>query len=123
MLNGDRGEVDYTVSTGDLMTDTHSAPHPTHSADDRHHKEQTDEDAKSERCVTKSLQTLCNSWKSHPLSSRTVRGRAGGREGGFIPMTPHGSSFTLRLDLYLQWRLGAEDVKTDPRSEQRRSRL
>lgn len=58
MLNGDRGEVDYTVSTGDLMTDTHNAPPP----DDRHHKERTDEDAKSQRCVTKSLQTLCNSW-------------------------------------------------------------
>lgn len=47
MLNGDRGEVDYTVSTGDLMTDTHNAP----SADDRHHEEWTDEDAKSESRV------------------------------------------------------------------------
>lgn len=28
VLNGDRGEVDYTVSTGDLMTDTHGAPPP-----------------------------------------------------------------------------------------------
>lgn len=59
MLNGDRGEVDYTVSAGDLMTDTHNAP----SADDRHHEEWTDEDAKSrpagvECCITKSLQTL-----------------------------------------------------------------
>lgn len=26
MLNGDRGEVDYTVSTGDLKADTHNAP-------------------------------------------------------------------------------------------------
>lgn len=25
---GDRGEVDYTVSTGDLMTDTHNVPSP-----------------------------------------------------------------------------------------------
>lgn len=40
VLNGDRGEVDYTVSTGDLMTDTHNAP----SADDRHHEEWTDEE-------------------------------------------------------------------------------
>lgn len=59
VLNGDRGEVDYTVSAGDLMTDTHNAP----SADDRHHEEWTDEDAKSwpagvECCITKSLQTL-----------------------------------------------------------------
>lgn len=29
VLNGDRGEVDYTVSTGDLMTDTHGAPPPS----------------------------------------------------------------------------------------------
>lgn len=43
VLNGDRGEVDYTVSAGYLMTDTHNAP----SADDRHHEEWTDEDAKS----------------------------------------------------------------------------
>lgn len=43
VLNGDRGEVDYTVSAGDLMTDTHNAP----SADDRYHEEWTDEDAKS----------------------------------------------------------------------------
>lgn len=57
VLNGDRGEVDYTVSTGDLMTDTHGAPPP---ADDGHHKEQTDEDAKSKCCVTKPLQTSCN---------------------------------------------------------------
>lgn len=44
VLNGDRGEVDYTVSAGDLMTDTHNAP----SADDRYHEEWTDEDAKSQ---------------------------------------------------------------------------
>lgn len=43
VLNGDRGEADYTVSTGDLMTDTHNAPH---SADDRHHEEWTGEDCK-----------------------------------------------------------------------------
>jgi len=54
VLNGDRGEVDYTVGAGDLMTDTHNAP----SADDRHHEERTDEDAKSqlagsECCITK----------------------------------------------------------------------
>lgn len=58
VLNGDRGEVDYTVSTGDLMTDTHNAPH---SADDRHHEEWTGEDCKraSVECHTaKSLQTL-----------------------------------------------------------------
>lgn len=58
VLNGDRGEVDYTVSTGDLMTDTHNAPH---SADDRHHEEWTGEDCKRasvEQRATKSLQTL-----------------------------------------------------------------
>lgn len=56
MLNGDRGEVDYTVSAGDLMTDTHNAP----SADDRHHEEWTDEDAKSRLAVASlSLCKLC----------------------------------------------------------------
>lgn len=67
MLNGDRGKVDYTVSTGDLMTDTHNAP----SADDRHHEEWTDEDAKSKCCITKSLQTMhYSSGKSLNLNSR-----------------------------------------------------
>lgn len=51
VLNGDRGEVDYTVSTGDLMTDTHNAP----SADDRHHEEWTDE----ERVLSVASLTLC----------------------------------------------------------------
>lgn len=59
MLNGDRGKVDYTVSAGDLMTDTHNAP----SADDRHHEEWTDEDAKS-RPVGLSVASLsfCKLW-------------------------------------------------------------
>lgn len=52
MLNGDRGKADYTVSAGDLMTDTHNAP----SADDRHHEERTDEDAKC--CIAKPSQTF-----------------------------------------------------------------
>lgn len=51
VLNGDRGEVDYTVSPGDLMTDTHNGP----SADDRHHEEWVDEECR----FTKYLQTLC----------------------------------------------------------------
>lgn len=54
MLNGDRSKVDYTVSAGDLLTDTHNAP----SADDRYHEEWTDEDEEPECCITKSLQTL-----------------------------------------------------------------
>lgn len=59
MLNGDRGEVDYTVSAGDLMTDTHNAP----SADDRHHDEWTDEDAKSRPAgLSVASLSLCKCW-------------------------------------------------------------
>ena len=59
MLNGDRGEVDYTVSAGDLMTDTHNAP----SADDRHHEEWTDEDAKSRPAgLSVASLSLCKLW-------------------------------------------------------------
>jgi len=59
VLNGDRGEVDYTVSTGDLMTDTHNAP----SADDRHHEEWTDEDAKSRSAsLAVASLSLCKLW-------------------------------------------------------------
>lgn len=46
VLNGDRGKVDYTVSTGDATTDSHSAPKtPPHPADDRHQSKWTEEDA------------------------------------------------------------------------------
>lgn len=59
MLNGDRGEVDYTVSAGDLMTDTHNAP----SADDRFHEEWTDEDAKIRLAALSAASlTLCKLW-------------------------------------------------------------
>lgn len=59
MLNGDRGKVDYTVSAGDLMTDTHNAP----SADDRHHEEWTDEDAKSRPAgLSVASLSLCKLW-------------------------------------------------------------
>ncbi|TNN81854.1 hypothetical protein EYF80_007983 [Liparis tanakae] len=54
VLNGDRGEVDYTVSAGDLMTDTHNAP----SADDRHHEKRTEEDAKEPACRVQSWAKL-----------------------------------------------------------------
>lgn len=148
VLNGDRGEVDYTVSAGDLMTDTHNAP----SADDRHHEEWTDEDAKSRPAALSVaplslLQTLGYSWGNSLNLNSYVMACFG---GSFVSLSLFAktlplSIFVCLLDFFFFqdrlrceliagcWSgicsnlcrfwlgLAAEDVKTDPRSERRRS--
>ncbi|MEQ2264191.1 hypothetical protein XENORESO_015500 [Xenotaenia resolanae] len=59
VLNGDRGKVDYTVSAGDVMTDTHSAPNTApHPADDRHQSKWTAEDVTSQPAASLRLYKL-----------------------------------------------------------------